>query len=148
MCVAVALEVENRTAFLVFLDCRLQPHLAHTAMNLIFLIMGCLLKGLEAAPKFYQVAVAVLPIVKELEILDNFFKFQGGLNSCHINLTSDGVAGAPPPHLRAVKRPLVSLLSPKPRYRMNRANSRAASSTACFSLLAPAPGSTKSTPKI
>src|SRR3954447_5626951 len=70
--VAVTAELKNRSAGLIRPNVCGKPHLAGAALDLIPLRAFGFRQSGERAAELYEIAVAVVPLLQERKILDNF----------------------------------------------------------------------------
>ncbi len=71
MGVAVAVESQHRTVAAIRLDGRREPHLAGAAPHLVGVVAGGFRQRRQRAAKLDQIAVAVVPLLQQLEILND-----------------------------------------------------------------------------
>src|SRR6516165_104526 len=72
MGIAVAVEGEYRTTGAVRLHVREQPDLAGAAAHLVGLVVSTFRKRRQSPSKFDDIAVAVVPLLEQREILNDF----------------------------------------------------------------------------
>src|SRR5262249_21087990 len=78
MCVAVAFQIEDGAPFVLTGNLGLEPHLARAAAHLVLVAIGSRVQRIETAAKLDEVAVAVLPLVQIIKILDDLIERRGG----------------------------------------------------------------------
>src|SRR5215203_4226515 len=71
MGVAVAVKSKDRTAAAIRFDGRREPHLAGAAPHLVGFVARGLRQWRQGAAKLDQIAVAVVPLLQEIEILND-----------------------------------------------------------------------------